>query len=71
MGNNDVFFKIKRLMEIENCSQRDLASNIGISEVSMSRYLRGNRKITIDFVIKISNYFNVSIDWLLNDQKNG
>lgn len=60
--------KIKRLMEFENINQRQLGQKIGLTPVAISRYLSGNRKPTIEFAIKISNAFNVSLDWLLKDE---
>jgi len=63
-----VINKIKRLMEFENINQRQLGQKIGLTPVAISRYLSGNRKPTIEFAIKISNAFNVSLDWLLKDE---
>ena len=60
--------KIKRLMEFENINQRQLGQRIGLTPVAVSRYLSGNRKPTIEFAIKISNAFNVSLDWLLKNE---
>lgn len=60
--------KIKRLMEFENINQRQLGQKIGLTPVAISRYLSGNRKPTIEFAIKISKAFNVSLDWLLKDE---
>ena len=60
--------KIKRLMEFENINQRQLGQRIGLTPVAISRYLSGNRKPTIEFAIKISKAFNVSLDWLLKDE---
>ena len=60
--------KIKRLMKFENINQRQLSQKIGLTPVAVSRYLSGNRKPTIDFAIKISNAFNVSLDWLLKNE---
>lgn len=63
-----IICKIKKIMEFENINQRQLAQKIGLTPVAISRYLSGNRKLTIEFVIKISNAFNVSLDWLLKDE---
>lgn len=68
MNDEKIVVKIKRLMKIDQCSQRDLALYLGLSEVAISRYLNCNRKLTIDFVISISKLFKVSIDWLLNNE---
>lgn len=60
--------KIKRLMQFYNINQKQLASEIGLSPVAISRYMLNNRKPTIDFALRISKYFKVSLDWLLNDE---
>lgn len=60
--------KIKRLMEFENINQRQLGEKIGLTPVAISRYLSGNRKPTIEFAVKIAKTFNVSLDWLLNEE---
>ncbi len=60
--------KIKRLMEFENINQRQLGQKIGLTPVAISRYLSGNRKPTIEFAVKIAKTFNVSLDWLLNEE---
>lgn len=60
--------KIKRLMEFENMNQKQLADEIGLTPVAVSRYLSGKRKPTIDFAVSISKAFGVSLDWLLKDE---
>lgn len=60
--------KIKRLMEFEKINQRQLAVKTNLTPVAISRYLSGNRKPTIEFALKISKVFNVSLDWLLKDE---
>ena len=60
--------KIKRLMDFENINQKQLAHKLNLTPVAVSRFLSGQRKPTIEFVIKISEVFNVSLDWLLKDE---
>lgn len=59
---------IKRLimlMEEAHISQVKLAKIIGITNVSISRYLSGNRSPRIEIVVKLAKYFHVSSDFLL------
>lgn len=42
-----------------------LSDELNISAPTLSRYLAGLRSPDLAYVIKISEYFNVSIDWLL------
>ena len=60
--------KIKRLMEFNNINQKQLADGIGLTPVAISRFLSNKRKPTIDFALRISKFFNVSLDWLLNEK---
>jgi len=65
-------YRLIVLMEDFNMSQVDLSKKIGISNVTISRYLSGDRVPRLD-VITIASAFNVSIDYLLglSDDKNG
>lgn len=60
--------KIKRLMIFNNMNQRQLAKATGYSAVDISRLLSSHRKPTIEFAIKVSKVFDVSLDWLLKDE---
>ena len=64
-----------QLQELEdfNMSQVDLSKKIGISNVTISRYLSGDRVPRLDVITKIASAFNVSVDYLLglSDDKNG
>lgn len=42
-----------------------LAADLNMSTPTLSRYLSGGRTPDLPYVIKISQYFNISIDWLL------
>lgn len=60
--------KIRKLMKFNNLNQKQLALNIGMSPITISRLLSGKRKLTIGYALKISNYFKVSLDWLLDEE---
>ena len=65
-------YRLIVLMEDFNMSQVDLAKKIGISNVTLSRYLSGDRIPRLDVITKIASALNVSIDYLLgiSDKKN-
>lgn len=44
---------------------QDLAAELSMSTPTLSRYLAGKRTPDLPYVVKISEYFNISIDWLL------
>lgn len=55
-------YRLIVLMEDFNMSQVDLSKKIGISNVTISRYLSGDRIPRLDVITKISSAFNVSVD---------
>lgn len=53
------------VLEKRNMSQRELAKLIGITEVTMSRYINGERIPNITILTMICKVLNISADWLL------
>lgn len=71
--NVDKFsYRLISLMEEFNISQVKLSKKIGTSNVTISRYLSGERVPRLDVVSKIAGVFHVSLDYLLGftDDKN-
>ena len=66
--NEKIIQKIRKLMYFYGFNQKQLALKLNISEVTISRYLNGNRKLTIEFIYKVAHFFNISVDWLLNNE---
>ncbi len=60
--------KITLLRKKNNYSQEDLANELGISRQSVSKWESGNSIPDLDKIIKISNLFGVSTDYLLKDE---
>lgn len=60
--------KLKKLRENQGLLQKELADKIGISLSSISMYERGERQPDNETLKKISQYFNVSIDYLLDNE---
>ena len=56
---------LKVLINNRGMNQADMASELGMSTAALSRYLNGVRSPDLEYVIKIANYFNISVDWLL------
>ena len=60
--------KIKQLRSEKKISQRQLANELEISANDLSRIETGKQKtFTLELLIKISDYFNVTLDWLIAD----
>ena len=62
--------RLKSLRKQNKKTQKELAKELGISPASIIYYEKAQKMPTIDTVIKIANYFHVSLDWLcgLNDE---
>ena len=64
--NMDKFsYRLTVLLDEHNMTQTQLAKKIGTSNVTICRYLTGERVPRLDVVTKIADVFNVSLDYLL------
>jgi len=57
--------RILHLLKLQNKTQYDLANYLIVKPATVSRYLSGDLNLKPDTLVKISNYFNVSSDYLL------
>ena len=46
-------------------SQKELAEKLNISQRTLSHYETGKRDIPTEMLIKVADYFDVSVDYLL------
>ena len=58
-------YRLTVLLDENNMTQTQLAKKIGTSNVTICRYLTGERTPRIDVLTKIAYVFNVSLDYLL------
>jgi transcriptional regulator with XRE-family HTH domain len=63
--NKQVSERLEAILQEKNIKQKDLAANIGVTEVTISRYLNDERKPHLDIIIKMAEYLGVSTDYLL------
>lgn len=56
---------ITLLRKEKNISQKQVASDLNISQALLSHYEKGIRECGLDFMVKIADYYNVSCDYLL------
>ena len=61
--------KIRYLRTENKINQKELIQILGISHASLSAYENGNKLPSLDVLIKITQYFNVSLDWLCGLEK--
>jgi len=65
MTNTEVFANRLKALRIENkLSQKELADKLGITAQSLSLYEKAERTINLDLLVKISDFFGVSCDFL-------
>ena len=66
LNMQEIFVKrLVELMENANMTQIELAQKIGTTNVTISRYISGERCPRIEIIAQIAKVFNVSIDYLL------
>lgn len=53
------------LIESRGYEHNIVASAIGVTDVSLSRYINGVRKPELQYIIKFAQFFNVSLEWLV------
>lgn len=61
-------FFSKRIIELrkeKGLKQKEAAQELGISQALLSHYEKGVRECGLDFIIKCSEYYSVSCDYLL------
>lgn len=62
--------RLKLLRKKRRISQLKLATDLGMNQNSISRYENGEREADYQTLIAFANYFNVSIDYLLERTDN-
>jgi len=62
---NPLGTKITSLLQINGLTQRELADKVGVTEVSMSRYIKGDRIPKGPTIRNIAKALHVSTDYLL------
>lgn len=60
-----MYQRIRNLREDRDLKQRQLAEFLNCSQQVYSNYELGQRDIPTDVLIKLSTFYNVSVDYLL------
>ena len=64
------FERIRNLREDNDLKQRELAAMLSIDQSTYSDYENGRINIPIDALIKIADFYKVSLDYLLGRSDN-
>lgn len=61
-----MYERIRNLREDKDMSQTKLANILGMSQTGYSKYETGENDVPTTILIKLANYHNTSVDYLLN-----
>ena len=64
-----VEFRLKELRKMREISQLKLALDLGMSQNTVSRYENLEREADYETLIKLADYFDVSLDYLLGREE--
>ena len=64
-----MYLKIKDLRENHDLSQKEVAKILNISQVAYSYYEIGKRNIPLYLLIKLADYYNVTLDYIVGRVK--
>ena len=69
-----MYRRIRDLREDHDITQKEMATQLNCSQQVYSNYELGQRDIPTDILIKLSRFYNVSVDYILgltdNPRKN-
>lgn len=60
-----IFYNIRNLREDSDKTQQELASYLNVKQTTYSKYELGKINIPIEVFIKLADYYDVSVDYLL------
>lgn len=66
---NGVSERLLRIRTLRGETQEQVAEAIGISYVSLSRYETGQRMPKMNILMKLAEYYGVSVDEIMRDEK--
>ena len=62
--------RLRNIREDRDIRQKTVAAYLGVSQNTYSQYEHGIISISPEYLIKLADYFNVSIDYLLERTDN-
>lgn len=67
--NPEFSARLLGLLAAKGLSQREFAKAVGITEPSAHKYCRNGGVPEWDILLRIANFFSVSVDWLLTGRE--
>ena len=65
-----IYENIRNLREDHDKTQKELADYLNIKQTTYSKYELGKVNIPVEVFIKLADFYNVSVDYLLGRTKN-
>ena len=65
-----MYKRLRDLREDKDMNQTQVAKILGMSQTGYSKYETGENDIPTDILIKLSQFYNVSIDYILGISDN-
>lgn len=65
-----MYKRIRDLREDKDLNQTEIANFLGMSQTGYSKYETGENDIPTEILIKLADFYNVSVDYLLNRTDN-
>ncbi len=66
MSTDEIFaIRFRELCKNTNMTQADIANRLNMTQSALSKQLTGRTKVSIDVLVKISEYFHTTTDYLL------
>ena len=60
-----MYLRLRDLREDNDLKQIDIANTLNTSQSTYSKYERGAREAPLDVLIKLADFYNTSVDYLL------
>ena len=60
---------LKKIREQQNLNQQKVAIDLNISREALSHYETGKREPSLSLLVQMSEYFNVSINYLITGEE--
>ena len=65
-GCKGLYKRIRELRQEKGLNQTEVAKMLGMSQTGYSKYETGENDVPTEILIKLSNYYSVSVDYILN-----
>lgn len=60
-----MYERIRNLREDRDLTQTDIAKHLGMSQTGYSKYVTGENDIPTQILIKLADFYDTSVDYLL------